>query len=62
MTIFQQYRQYLANYNVSIVAVQGMVQKYDRFAKLVNVSVLCYVVLLLITCSSLKWPNNKALD
>jgi len=36
ITMFNQYREYLANYNISIVAVQGMVQKYDRFAKLVD--------------------------
>lgn len=36
MTIFHQYKDYLSNYNISIVAIQGMTQKYDRFAKLVD--------------------------
>jgi len=36
MEMFSQYRQYLVNYNISIVAVQGLVAKYPRFAKLVE--------------------------
>ena len=36
MTMFSQYREYLINYNTSIVGVQGMIQKYSRFAKMIN--------------------------
>lgn len=38
MDIFQIYRSYLVNYNISIVALQALKQKKAKFKQLVNVS------------------------
>lgn len=52
MTIFSQYKQYLLNYNISIVAVQGVIQKYSRFAKLVEVNTFLFLLIFKKTKSS----------